>query len=106
MATVIESLSHPVSEISFPMIGFCDVNRYNYSKTPEAIKKFFPGQSPNKTATFVNFLECFQNLEFGGFDEFNDLLDKKVDLEFLDHLNITEILLFVSVFFTKKLQFI
>lgn len=79
------------------MIGFCNSNRYNYSKTPEAVRKFFPGQSANKTDIFVLFLECFQNLEFGGFEEFNDLLEKKVDLKFLDHLNVTEILLFVSV---------
>lgn len=95
-STVFESTNFPNYEISYPAVSICSNNRLNYNKTQEAVEKFFAGKSEEATNTFVDFLYILQNMDFGTFDEFSVLSER--NLTELDHLNLTEINLFVCIF--------
>ncbi|CAO1307599.1 unnamed protein product [Diamesa serratosioi] len=92
-STVFESTNFPNYEISYPAVSICSNNRLNYNKTHLAVEKFFAGESEESTQTFVDFLYILQNMDFGTFDEFSVL--SKRNLTTLDHLNLTEINLFM-----------
>lgn len=89
-STVFESTSYHVAEIPFPGIALCNNNRINYNKTDAAIKKFFHNYSKNETKSFINFLHTLQNMDYGSFDEFQEILDDGYNGS-MDDLNVTEI---------------
>lgn len=89
-STVFESTYFPVAEIPYPSITLCNNNRLNYNKTNDAVEKFFPHQSENDTKLFIRFLEILQNMDFGSFDEFQEIVDAGYN-NTMDTLNITEI---------------
>lgn len=89
-STVFESTSYQVTEIPFASIALCNNNRINYNKTGDAIKKFFPNRSENETKIFVKFLKILQNMDYGSFDEFQEIIDDGYNGS-MDHLNVTEI---------------
>ena len=94
-STVFESTNFPNYEIPYPAVSICSNNRLNYNKTHQAVEKFFFGRSKMSTQTFIDFLHILQNMDFGTFDEFSVLSDR--NLTELDHLNLTEINLFVCI---------
>lgn len=89
-STVFESTSYQVAEIPFASITLCNNNRLNYSKTDDAIAKFYPNKSENETKIFVKFLNILQNMDYGSFDEFQEIADSGYKGS-MDHLNITEL---------------
>lgn len=88
-STVFESTNFPVSEIPFAAVTLCNNNRLNYNKTEDAVKKFYPMRSENETKLFIKFLEINQNMDFGSFDEFQEIVDGNYNGS-MDHLNVTE----------------
>lgn len=68
----------------------------NYSKMNEAVKKFFPGRSQNETKIFISLVESLQNFDFESFNELDEI--QWIDTEPFDHINITELIIFVSLF--------
>lgn len=93
ISTVFESTTWPVTEIPFPAISICNNNRLNYSKTNEAIEKFYVNQSKEDTTTFVTFIRVLQNMDYGSFDEFNVINDKNVTA--IDKSKVSEIYQFL-----------
>lgn len=98
-STVFESTSFPNYEISYPAVSICSNNRLNYNKTHQAVEKFFFGESNEATHNLIDFLHILQNMDFGTFDEFGELSDR--NLTELEHLNLTEINLFVWILISK-----
>jgi hypothetical protein len=60
----------------------------------DAVKKFFPGHPEDHTESFKKMVLSLQNFDFDTFHETKrDFLE---NLELMDHVNITELALFVS----------
>lgn len=89
-STVFESTYFPVAEIPFAAVTLCNNNRLNYNKTDDAVEKYFPNRNANETQIFIKFLEILQNMDFGSFDEFQEIVDLGYT-DSMDHLNITEL---------------
>jgi Amiloride-sensitive sodium channel len=72
-STVFESTYFKVSEIPFAAVTLCNNNRLDYNKTHDAIEKFFHGRPDEEVQAFTKFLHILQNMDYGSFDEFQEL---------------------------------
>lgn len=93
LSTVLESTHEKVTEIPFPAVTFCNNNRYNYTKLNETLDRFCINCNEEQRSTASEFLKIFQNIEWGSFDEFDDLVKRNVS--HLKSWNLTELVRFM-----------
>lgn len=60
----------------------------------DAIKIFFPGRSASETESFKKMVLSLQNFDFDTFHETKR--DTLENLELMDHINLTDLAMFVS----------
>lgn len=114
LSTVVESTSYHVSEISYPAITVCNNHRVDFERIAEAMERwgllslefrkfyfstfpcrFIPNSSAETQETFLRLLKAFEIVDFGSFDEFEDILSR--DLDSLSSLRLADVAEFVSL---------
>lgn len=93
LSTVVETANYPISEIPFPAVTICNNHRLDFRKYDDALQRFLPNASYDSNVTFLSLLRAFEVLDFGSFDEFEELITR--DLQELPHLDLKEVATFV-----------
>ncbi|KAI8121516.1 Pickpocket protein 19 [Lucilia cuprina] len=79
--TVVDSTNDPVFHIPFPEITICNANHLNWQRIEEAKHRFMPHENNTEKLQMFEFvIGLYDNLSFGGFEEFANLKDKPLDL--------------------------
>lgn len=94
LSTVVESTNYAISEMSFPAVTLCNNHRVNFDKFDEAVERFLPNASQETKDTFLILLKAVEVLDFGSFDELENLIRR--DLTALNNLRLKEVVAFVG----------
>lgn len=94
LSTVVETTNYHISEVSFPAVTLCNHHRVNFDKFESAVEKFLPNTTTENRDTFLVLLKALEVLDFGSFDELEDLLGR--DIHDLVHLNLRDVVAFVG----------
>ncbi|XP_063706306.1 pickpocket protein 19-like [Culicoides brevitarsis] len=89
LATVVESTIYPVSDISYPAVTICNYNRVNWNRVEAAKRKYIPNATENVVKQFESYLKTINRLEYGSFDEFQDI--DTWDIDALEHIDLLEL---------------
>lgn len=93
LSTVIESITYPVTEISFPAITVCNANRINWLNIDRAQKKFLPNADNKSLTTFYNLVKTFEIVDRGVFKDFT-ITPEQITPE-LEKINLMDLFEFV-----------
>lgn len=102
LSTVVESTNYHVSEISFPAITLCNNHRVDYEKFDAAMERFLPNATEETRNFFLRFLNALEVLDFGSFDELEDLKEHAVNNSSLKNLKLVEVAQFVRSFYNSQ----
>lgn len=94
LSTVVETTNYHISEISFPAVTLCNNHRVDFGKFEAAIDRFLPNASQGAKDTFHSLLMALEVLDFGSFDELENVLRQELDA--LEQLSLREATSFVS----------
>lgn len=94
LSTVLETTNYHISEVSFPAVTLCNHHRVNFDKFEDALERFLPNTTSDNRDTFLVLLKALEVLDFGSFDELEDLLGR--DINDLVHLNLKDVVAFVG----------